>query len=112
VSRHELAPLNDENVSCVTVGWEPALGSYFAHVYLTADDNEYDEPTITVGEDFNEVTDPTDVIDVVRPYARIPASLAEMLHDDAKTQGRCEAPMIVAILTTTAHDTSAWPCPF
>ncbi len=111
MSRHELQPLNDTTF-CVTVGWDRPLGTYFAHIYLTADDNEFDAPTVALGEDFNEVTDPTHVIDLVRPYAQIPASLADTLHADAEAEGRCETPMILAILATAAPNTSDWDCPF
>lgn len=111
MSRHELEPL-DASATCIAVGWDRPLGSFFAHVYLTGDDNEFDMPSKAIGEDFREVTDPARVIDMVRPYAQLPTSLADTLRADAQAEGRCEAPTIVAILNVTAPDTSGWPCPF
>lgn len=111
MSRHELTP-RDETVSCITVGWDRPLGTFFAHVYLTADDNEFDIPTHAIGEDFHEVTDPAQVIDMVRPYADVPATLAATLRDDAQAEGTCEAPAVVAILSAPAQNTADWFCPF
>ena len=111
MSRHELAAL-DKTASCIIVGWDRPLGSYFAHVYLTGDDNEFDLPTICVGDDFREITDPAHIIDVVRPYAQVPADLTVTLQADAKAEGSCEAPALVSILSTPAPNTDDWVCPF
>lgn len=112
VSRHELQPLDTDAVSCVAVGWDRPMGTYFAHVYLTGDNNEFDIPSVALGDDFFEVTDPKRVVDLARTYAEVPATLAETLHADAQAEGQCEAPALVAMLSVTAPDTSGWPCPF
>ncbi|MFI5496604.1 hypothetical protein [Actinoplanes sp. NPDC051859] len=111
MSRRELVPI-DETVSCVIVGWDRPLCSYFAHVYLTGDDNEYDAPTHAIGDDFFEVTDPGAVVDMVSTYAKVPDDLIDMLKTDEKNEGRADPPALVAMLSAPLFDTSALPCPF
>lgn len=111
MSRHELTPL-DETVSCIAVGWERTFGTFYAQVFLAADDNEYDIPSISLGDDFYEATDPAQVIDVVRPYAQVPANLAITLHADAQAEGSCEPPTLVSIGSGQPVNTDGWPCPF
>ncbi|MDP9792583.1 hypothetical protein J2S43_001095 [Catenuloplanes nepalensis] len=112
MSRHDLQPLN-ESATCITVGWDRPLGTFFAHVYLADDEpQELDIPSLAIGEDFHEVTDPADVIDMVRPYAHLPADLADTLRADERAEGCSEAPLAIVLISTAALDTNEWPCPF
>ena len=115
MSRHDLTPLDSDTVSCVIVGWDRPLGSFFTHVYLTADDNEFDAPTFEIGTDFREVTDPSAAIDLASMHAKVPDDMSAALTADAKREGICEAPAVLGILyaaASPAANTDAFPCPF
>src|SRR5690349_17560820 len=88
VSIHEL-DVHDETVNSVMVGWEKALGSFFAHVYLAGDGSGYPCPSREIGGDFHEIKEPELVIAFVRDYADVPADLAATLTADAATEGVC-----------------------
>ncbi|MEV4708189.1 hypothetical protein [Actinoplanes sp. NPDC049316] len=115
MSRHDLTPLDPDTVSCVIVGWDRPLGSFFTHVYLTDDDNEFDAPTFEIGTDFREVTDPAAAIELASMYAKVPDDMSATLTADAVREGTCETPAIVGILYAAATppvNTDGWPCPF
>ncbi len=97
MSRHELAPLND-TISCVFVGWEKGLGSYFFQMYRADNDCPVDTPDDELGSHFAQVTAPASIIDEVRKYANIPADLNERLAADKAREGSCEFPTTVSIM--------------
>lgn len=97
MSRYELEPFGP-NVSCVFVGWEPALGTFFAQVYLTTNDSECDAPDFDLGYDLMEITDPEPVIKFAAQYARIPADFAATLNADASREGMHEMPLAVRVM--------------
>ncbi|MEU4244304.1 hypothetical protein [Actinoplanes sp. NPDC026619] len=113
MSRHEFAP-NDPGIKSVFVGWDRALGSYFAHVYCTGDNNPFDMPTLQIGDDFREVPNPHHAIGFVQDYAEIPHDLAATLATDAAREGICEAPAVLCILDAAKAliDLDTVPCPF
>jgi hypothetical protein len=113
MSRYELAP-SDPGIKLVFVGWDRALGSYFAHVYRTGDDNPFDIPTLLIGDDFREVQKPEHAIGFVQDYAEIPEGLASTLAADAAQEGICEAPDVLCILDAARPPLSLddVPCPF
>ncbi|WIN00004.1 hypothetical protein ACTOB_003677 [Actinoplanes oblitus] len=116
MSRHELEPSAD-NVSCVFVGWEAPLGTFFAQVYLTTNDSECDAPDFERGGDLMEITDPEQVIKFAAQYARIPADLAATLNADAAREGMHEMPLAVQLMNGIEPEREAinWdevPIPF
>ncbi|GIM98065.1 hypothetical protein [Paractinoplanes toevensis] len=113
MSRHELAP-SDPSITSVFVGWDRALGTYFAHIYCTGDDNPFDMPTLQIGDDFREVSNPHHAIGFVQDYAEVPAHLAATLTADAAHEGTCEAPAVLGILDAaqTPIDLDNVLCPF
>lgn len=115
MSRHDLTPLDPDTVSCVIVGWDRPLGSFFAHVYLTDDDNDFDAPTFEIGTDFRQVTDPTAATELASRYAKVPDDMNATLTADAAREGTCETPSVLGILyaaATPAVNTDSLPCPF
>ena len=104
MSRHELAPL-DETISCVFVGWDKGLGSYFFQMYRADNDSEFDVPDDELGGDFAQVTSHANIIDEVRKYADIPADLSDQLAADKAREGTCEVPLAVSVMNTTAPGT-------
>ncbi|GGQ83732.1 hypothetical protein [Couchioplanes azureus] len=115
MSRYDLTPHNAHTVSCVVIGWDRPLGSFFTHVYMTDDDNPFDEPTIGIGDDFHEVTEPTAAIELASMYAEVPEDMSDILTADAAHEGYCATPAVLGILHAAAQptpNTDAWPCPF
>ncbi|MEU7906409.1 hypothetical protein [Actinoplanes sp. NPDC049118] len=115
MSRHDLTLLDPGTVSCVVIGWDRPLGSFFTHVYLTDDDDEFDAPTFEIGTDFREVTDPAAAIELASMYAKVPDDMGATLTADATREGSCETPAVMGILhsaATPALNIDDLPCPF
>ena len=114
MSRHDLTPLDPDTTSGVYIGWDRPLGSFFTHVYLADDDNEFDAPTFEIGSDFREVTDPAAAIELASMYAKVSDDMAATLTADATREGICETPAVVGILyaAATPVNTDGLPCPF
>ncbi|WP_045740276.1 hypothetical protein [Actinoplanes rectilineatus] len=113
MSRHELAPLDSE-ISCVVVGWEKDLGSYFFQMYRTDNDCPFDTPDDELGCDFAQVTAPATIIDEVRKYANIPADLDARLTADKAHEGTREFPAAVSLMNAITPEIN-WdeiPIPF
>lgn len=98
MSRHELVPL-DETISCVVVGWNWIFASFFFQMYRADNDCPFDSPDDELGCDFRQVTTAEEIIDEVRKYAQIPASLSTQLNADAAREGSCEPPAAVRIMS-------------
>jgi hypothetical protein len=86
MSRHTLTPLDGKENLTVVVGWDPPLRTYFAQVMdFTAENEDADDEQIDhlwIGTDWDEIQQPGQVLDAVRPYATVPADLAAALFED------------------------------
>jgi hypothetical protein len=107
VSRYELTPLN-EGVSCVAVGWERGLGTFFAQVWLVTNNNEDDAPDHDLGCDFRDVVEPKEIIDMVSEYAEVPDDLTDTLNADAAREGTAEVPVAVQVMSGYAPAPIDW----
>lgn len=84
MSRHVLPALTGNEQYKIVVGWDPPLNTFFAQV-LYVDDDQADEhgEVLWIGASFNEIHNHETVIDAVRPYAEIPATLAYDIYAEA-----------------------------
>ncbi|MGW0251110.1 hypothetical protein ACWDYH_31225 [Nocardia goodfellowii] len=74
----------------VIVGWDRGLGTYFAQVIEGVDEWGEDFLRLHIGVRPDEVHDPEQVIEAVRPYAKIPDSLIEVLTAQHDAPGALE----------------------
>lgn len=88
MSRRELTTLPHRQGYQVHVGWDRPLGSYFATVINLGivDETSPDALPVWLGA-MERVTDPTTVIEAVRPYAVIPENLRAELEADRSREG-------------------------
>lgn len=77
MSRYSLDPRTGRDYN-VTVGWDAPLETFFGQVI--APDGEL---LVDVGDPFDRVLNPGQVLDEVRPYAPIPVGLDTELIRDA-----------------------------
>ncbi|MFF5085353.1 hypothetical protein ACFY36_50640 [Actinoplanes sp. NPDC000266] len=96
MSEHEMEQVSD-GVNRVIAGWRSAFGSFYAHVYLSDDNSGWPVPSLEVGDDFDEITDPRHVIAFIEDYATVPDGFAETLRADAEKEGVCDLPALLAI---------------
>jgi hypothetical protein len=100
MSRYDLTALPRYPKHTVRIGWDKPLQTYFVQVLDpdaeecnddTPAQPEGDNPSIWLGCDFGEITDAAAAIEIVRPYAEIPAGLlAHLKADQAGEPGRGE----------------------
>ena len=79
MSRHQLPSENPRFE--VFVGWDPALETYFAEVYDTKGEEEY-QPFIWLGG--IERTTWKAILDEISPYAAVSMEVAERLVEDKR----------------------------
>ena len=94
MSEHEIEQVN-EGVSRVVAGWRSEFGSFYAHIYMPGD--YWPTPTLEIGEDFDEVTDPRHLVEFLDGYATVPAGFADVLRADAEKEGTCDLPALLAV---------------
>jgi hypothetical protein len=80
VSRHQLPTKNPRFE--VFVGWAPTLQTYFAQVYDTKGEEEY-QPFISLGADLKRVMW-MEIIQAISPYAAVTLEIAERLVEDKR----------------------------
>ena len=80
MSRHQL-PTKSPRFE-VFVGWDPALQSFFAQVYDTKGEEEY-QPFIWLGAPWKRVMW-MEIIQAISPYAAVTLEIAERLAEDKR----------------------------
>lgn len=80
MSRHELSAHDGYSV---VVGWDPPLCTFFAQVW-DQHKPEDDDEVLWIGFTPGEIRDAKQVVDAVRPWAKIPAGLVDKLTADAE----------------------------
>lgn len=118
MSQHHLTPKPRKKHLTVVIGWDPPLGTYFVQVRRNDVDNpaassllgraramlrdwmhavahrlhrhDADDETdfLWVGTNYGELTNPTDAIALVAPFAIIPDDLHNILSIDAVQEGK------------------------
>ena len=84
MSQHRLQPLSPDSPTKIVVGWDPPLRTFFAQVFSGDDGSDL---ILWTGTSFDEIPDPREVVDQVRPYAQVSDNLISMLADDAAREG-------------------------
>lgn len=86
MSRHDLKPKpGREDVVRAVVGWDRPLQTFFAQVFFATDDEpDEGEARIWVGTEPGELLTAEAAIEIVAPYAVVPADLADRLLTDMR----------------------------
>lgn len=89
MSNHTLTPLGGAPAGrTVRVGWDAPLASYFASVWDEPDDEGVEsDHLVFAGSAPYDISDPATVLELVTPYAVIPAGLREKLLADRGREG-------------------------
>ena len=95
MSAHEMYPTN--GVNRAVAGWHREFGSFYAQVYLTGDGSGWPCPSLEIGDDFDEITDPQWIVMFLDGFAIIPDDFAEILRADADKEGVCDLPALLGI---------------
>lgn len=91
VNRIRLAPRDDSVADRdIVIGWDRGLGTFFAQVLDGTDVEEEPIVRVEVGSAPDEITDPAQAIDAIRPYAQIPDHLVEILVQQRDAPGARE----------------------
>lgn len=86
MSRHVLEPYTAGRE--VAVGWDRPLGTFFAQVFdTTKDEDDQAYELLWIGFYPGEVPEPQDVCEAVRPWARVPSDLLDLLAADRRREG-------------------------
>jgi hypothetical protein len=96
VSEHEMF-LVKEGVDRAVAGYRSAFGSFYAHIYLSGDGSGWPCPSLEIGDDFDEITDPRLIIEFVEEFATVPDGFAETLRADAEKEGKADLPALLAV---------------
>ncbi|MBO0878800.1 MAG: hypothetical protein J2P17_00085 [Mycobacterium sp.] len=93
----------------IFIGWDRGLGTFFAQVFEGTDPEGEDILLVDRGDKVDEITDPAEAIDALRPYAQIPDTLAEVLTAQRDAPGaREKSPFVdVSLPREPAARTSA-----
>lgn len=91
VNRIRLTPRDDRVVGReIFIGWDRGLGTFFAQVLDGPDVEGEDMVRVHVGSEPDDITDPAQAIDAIRPYAQIPDNLVEELIQQRDAPGARE----------------------
>jgi hypothetical protein len=88
----------NNGVDRVIAGYRSAFGSFYAHIYLTGDGSGWPVPSMEIGDDFDEITDPRHIVEFIEGFATVPDDFAETLRADAEKEGVADRPALLAIL--------------
>jgi hypothetical protein len=93
MSRHRLRPRAGYQGYEIAVGWDRALGSFYAQVFTHDPDATADQGATRLWLGAAEsITDPATVVDAVRGYAEVPAHLIADLKADSAGEGSRTGP--------------------
>ncbi len=80
MSRHTVPTLSEDIE--LTVGWDPPLATFFAHVCRIDKANDDETMLLWLGGSPQEITRPTDLVAPLLPYATLSAGLLAQLAAD------------------------------
>lgn len=72
----------------VLIGWDPPFGSFYVHVTdPTKDEDDVAYDLLWIGCSPGEIPAAEEAVEAVRPFARVPDGLVDLLGADARREG-------------------------
>jgi hypothetical protein len=88
----------NKGVDRVIAGYRSAFGSFYAHVFLIGDGSGWPCPSMEIGDDFDEITDPQHIVEFIEGFTTVPDDFVETLRADATKEGVADRPTLLSIL--------------